>query len=188
MHINLRYLAAFAVGIFVTGYLVALVCGRIPSNGRIDFAAIVLVLISAAIIVLLFSERSSTIVADMLIRVRTFQVANLKVELDAIRAQQQDQTLRLELLQLLAPIVLPSPERSHLLNLHLARTTGYIGNHDVRTELRRLRYLALITNGRSVGSANDGSTFDLKDIVQLTPLGTKWAQQLVDMEKSRDRA
>jgi hypothetical protein len=83
------------------------------------------------------------------------------------------------------PLVLSEPERRHLRNLYLGRTSDYVGNHNVRTELRRLRYVKLITNSKPIGSAKDGTVFDLKDIVQLTPLGTKWAEELEKIEQPR---
>ncbi len=181
----LRYLTAAAVGLLVFAYLVALVLGGIPPNARIDFPAIILVLVAVGAMALLFSARWSVTVRDALTRVRVFQFANLKVELDDLRAQQEDQMSRLELISLFLPLVLSDPERRHLRNLHRGKTTGYVGNHEVRTKLRRLRYLELITNSRPVASATDGSTFDLKGLVQLTRLGTKWAQQIEDMEKPR---
>jgi hypothetical protein len=184
----LRYVAAIIVILLVAAYLIALVSGGIPPNARIDFAAIVLVLVAAAVIVLLFSTRSSSVVMETLTRVRAVQFASLKVELEDIRARQDDQTSRLELIQLLAPLILSEPERKHLLNLYHRKTVAYVGNHEVRTELRRLRYLTLITNTRPVGSATDGATFDLGQLAQLTALGTRWAQQLEDMEKPRGKS
>jgi hypothetical protein len=56
-------------------------------------------------------------------------------------------------LQLVAPLVLSEPQRRHLLNLYSGRTTDYVGNHNVRTELRRLRYVRLIKNSQPIGSA-----------------------------------
>jgi hypothetical protein len=109
----------------------------------------------------------------------------LKVELEAIRVRQDEQTARLELLQLIAPLVLTDAEQKHLLNLHHHRTAGYQGNLEVRSELRRLRYLSLITNTQPIASAVDGSTFDLAMLVQPTSLGAKWAQQLEEMAKPR---
>jgi hypothetical protein len=178
----LRRLAAVALGLLVTAYVIAVVFGRIPRDARLDFAAIVLVLIAAAAIVLLFSPRSSLIARETLTRLRSLQIANLKVDLDELRAQQADQTSQLELIGLLLPLVLSDDERRHLVNLHRGTTAEYVGGHGVRSELRRLRHLALITNSRPVGSAIDGSTFDLKDLVQLTELGTKWAQQIEELE------
>jgi hypothetical protein len=180
-----RCFMATLLGALVIVYLIALASNVIPASARFDFPTITLILLASAAIALLCSTRGSDAITQLLPRLRTLQFASLKVELDALRAKQDDQSSRLDLLQLLAPLVLSQPERSHLSNLHRGRTAGYVGNHNVRTELRRLRYLNLVANSQPIGSATDGSSFDLKDIVQLTPLGVKWAQQLEDMEQPR---
>jgi hypothetical protein len=185
MRIKIRYVVAGMVGLAVLAYVLALVLGALPERAHIDFAAIVLIVVTAAGVALLFSPKWDAKLFDALTRVRAFQFASLKVELEAIRARQDEQTSRLELLQLLAPLVLTDAEQKHLLNLHYRKTAGYQGNHEVRSELRRLRYLKLITNTQHIASAVDGSTFDLAMLVRPTPLGAKWAQQLEEMEKPR---
>src|ERR1700674_909097 len=95
-------------------------------------------------------------------RVRTFEISNLKIELNQIRTRQERQSSQLDLLQLLAPSILSERERCHLLNLRQGTTANYGGNHDLRSDLRRLRYLTLITTTQSVHSgAADGTVFDL---------------------------
>jgi hypothetical protein len=179
----IRYVAAGVIGVAVLAYILALVLGALPEKAHIDFAAIVLVVIAAACVALLFSPKGNAAFLEALTRVRTVQFASLKLELEVLRARQDEQTSRLEPLQLLAPLVLTAPEQKHLLNLHYGRTAGYQGNHEVRSELRRLRYLTLITNTQPIASADDGRAFDLATLVQLTPLGAKWAQQLAEIEK-----
>jgi hypothetical protein len=183
--IPIRYVAAWMIGLAVLLYILILVFGALPANAHIDFAAIVLVVVAAAAVALLLSPKWDATVVEALTRIRAFQFASLKVELEAIRARQDEQTSRLDLLQLLAPLVLTQAEQKHLLNLHYRKTAGYKGNNEVRSELRRLRYLGLIINARPIASAADGSKFDLAEIVQLTLLGAKWAKQLVEMEKAR---
>ena len=178
-----RYVAAGMIGIAVLAYILALVLGALPEKAHIDFAAIVLVLVAAAGIALLFSPKWDATLLEAMTRVKAVQFASLKVELKAIRARQDEQTSRLALLQLVAPLVLTQAERQHLANLHHHRTAGYRGNHVVRSELRRLRYLSLITNSQPIASAEDDSTFNLASLVQLTALGTEWARQLENMEK-----
>jgi hypothetical protein len=183
--VTIRYVAAGMIGLAVLAYILALVLGALPEKAHIDFAAIVLVVVAAAGVALLFSPKWDTTFVAALTRVRVFQFASLKVELEAIRVRQDEQTSRLELLQLLAPLVLTDAEQKHLRNLCFRRTAGYQGNHEVRSELRRLRYLTLITNTQPIASAVDGSTFDLAKLVQPTLLGAKWARQLEEMEKPR---
>jgi len=91
-------------------------------------------------------------------------------------------TIFIDLLETASP-VLTNSEQKHLLNLYYERTAGYRGNHEVRSELRRLRDLTLITNTEPIGSAEDGRTFDLAKLVQLTPLGARWARHLDEMKK-----
>jgi len=181
--IAIRYIAASLIVIAVSTYILALVVGKLPEKAHIDFAAIVLIIVGAASVALLFSPKWDATLFEALMRVRAFQFSSLKIELEALHAQQDEQASRLELLQLLAPLVLSEPERNHLLNLHYRRAGEYQGNRAVRSELRRLRYLTLITNTKPIESAVDGSTFDLAELVQLTPLGAKWAQQLEEMAK-----
>ena len=183
--VMIRYIAAAIIGAAVLAYILALVLGTLPERAHIDFAAIVLVIVVAVGVALLCSPRWDATFLEALTRVRAFQFASLKVELEAIRARQDEQTARLDLLQLLAPLVLTEAEQKHLLNLHERSTTSYQGNHQVRSELRRLRYLTLITNGEPIGSAEDGRTFDLAKLVRLTPLGAEWARQLEEMAKVR---
>jgi hypothetical protein len=180
--VAIRYVAAGIIMIAVLAYIVGLVLGKLPEKAHIDFAAIVLMIVGAASVALLFSPKWDATLVQALTRVRAFQFSSLKVELEAIQARQDEQGSRLELLQLLAPLVLTDPEQKHLLNLHHHRGASYRGNHAVRSELRRLRYLTLITNAKPIGSAVDGSVFDLGELVQLTPLGSRWAQQLEEME------
>ena len=179
--VAIRYVAAGMIIIAVLAYILALVLGKLPEKAHIDFAAIVLMIVGAASVALLFSPKWDATLVQALTRVRAFQFSSLKIELEAIQARQDEQGSRLELLQLLAPLVLTDPEQKHLLNLYNHRGAGYRGNHAVRSELRRLRYLTLITNTKPIGSAVDGSIFDLGELVQPTPLGFKWAQQLEEM-------
>ena len=182
-HLTIRYATAGVIVVAVLAYILALVLGALPERAHIDFAAILLVVVASAGVALLFSSKGSAAFLEALTRVSAVQFASLKVDLRDIRARQDEQTSRLDTLQLLAPLVLTEPEQKHLLNLHNGRTAGYQGNHEVRSELRRLRYLGLITNGPPIGSAENGRIFDLAELVQLTPLGAEWARQLDEMEK-----
>lgn len=182
--ISLRYFVAGAIGVIVIAYVIALVTGLL--NGKIDFSAITLILLAALAIALLVSPRGSVFAQDLLTRLQSIQIASLKFELAQVRAQQVDQRSKLELISLLLPLVLTETERRHLTNLAEGNTNDYVGNHNLRKELRRLRYLTLINNPHEpIGSASDGRRFDLKDLVQLTPLGIEWAQQIEQMTKTR---
>ena len=97
--------------------------------------------------------------------------------------KQQD---TVNILELIVPLVLSGPERAHLLNLYRGMTAKYKGNTNVIAELRRLRYFKLIANSQPLGSLRDGTIFELKDIVQLTKLGTEWAERLENMSRQQN--
>lgn len=181
-NISARSVQAYALILFVSGYVIFLVIGWIPQNGRIDFATIMLVVVTGLGAAVLVSPKTQQSFFEMFGRVRSFQVASMRVELAEIRAQQIDQSARLEILGLLLPLVLTQAERSHLRNLYHDTTEHYVGNTNLRTELRRLRYLTLIDNPRlPIGTAADGKIFDLREVVELTPLGKMWAKQIEEM-------
>ena len=90
--ITIRYVVAGMVGLAVLAYVLALVLGALPERAHIDFAAIVLVVVTAAGVALLFSPKWDARLFEALTRVRAFQFASLKVELEAIRARQDEQT------------------------------------------------------------------------------------------------
>jgi hypothetical protein len=75
----------------------------------------------------LVSPKTQQSFFEMFGRVRSFQVASMRVELAEIRAQQIDQSARLEILGLLLPLVLTQAERSHLRNLYHDTTEHYVG-------------------------------------------------------------
>jgi len=86
-------------------------------------------------------------------------------------------------LGLLLPLVLTQAERSHLQNLYDGTTANYVGNSNLRTELRRLRYLTLINNPNdSIRTASNDRIFDLQKLVSLTKLGRMWAKRIKELQ------
>jgi hypothetical protein len=181
-NIPVRYILAYALAILVISYLILLVAGWIPKEGKIDFPTIILLVVAGLGVVTLVNPGAQQSIVEIFGRVRSFQIASMRFELNEIRAQQIDQSARLEILGLLLPLVLTAAERSHLKNLYHNTTANYVGNSNLRTELRRLRYLTLLQNPREpIDTAKDGRTFDLQELVELTPLGRMWAKQIEEM-------
>jgi hypothetical protein len=60
---------------------------------------------------------------------------------------------QLNYIRMLIPLLLPETERNHLINLAQGETSNYQGNHELRSELRRLRNIRLIrmVNNKNVG-------------------------------------
>ena len=177
-----RNILAYALALLVLAYVIFLVVGCIPENGKIDFPTIILLLVTGLGVAILVNPGTQQSILEMFGRVRSFQIASMRVELNEIRARQIDQSAKLEILGLLLPLVLTEAERSHLKNLYHQTTTNYVGNSSLRTELRRLRYLTLLQNPREpIAMAVDNRIFNLQELVELTPLGRMWAKQIEEM-------
>jgi hypothetical protein len=85
-----------------------------------------------------------------------------------------------DLLMNLLNSLLPKNEQAHLVNLAKKRTAGYRGNHALRSEIRRLRSLGLISmrGDQQVRYMKDGTAFDLAGYVKLTEPGEGWARTI----------
>jgi hypothetical protein len=85
-----------------------------------------------------------------------------------------------DVLRTLAPILIPEPERVHLLNIAHGMTQGYKGRGSLRSELRHLRSLGLIQRhpGRHIADLTSDNIHDIADVVELTDLGREWVAKL----------
>ena len=81
---------------------------------------------------------------------------------------------------LLLPLMIPEPERAHLINLARGKTQGYEGRGSLRAELRHLRSIGAIQKraGRNIGDLTSGAVHDLAQFVELTDLGREIARKL----------
>jgi len=85
-----------------------------------------------------------------------------------------------DVLRALVPILIPEPERKHLLNIAHGRTREYKGRGSLRSELRHLRSLGLIQKrqGRNIADLTTDNIHDIADVVELTDLGREWVTKL----------
>jgi hypothetical protein len=87
--------------------------------------------------------------------------------------------------RLVLTLLVQPGERNHLDNLAKPGPVSYDGNHNVRSELRRLRTLGLIENqtNRHIRELKDGTKQDLKTIVQLTKRGKDYLERVRQLVK-----
>jgi hypothetical protein len=119
--------------------------------------------------------------------IKTFSMGQLKFELiEKLRERQDKQEERLADIALVLPLLLPNREVKHIRNLWAHKTAGYTGNHDLRTELRRLRSIGLLTmkENRKVAEMKDNAEFDLANYVGLTELGRRWAVRIQEIAEA----
>jgi hypothetical protein len=175
----LRIIFACGLGLLAMGYGAAIVSGRLSEGRRLDVTSLAL-LAAAAIGIAL------TVNPGQLDRLKVLQMSGFKIEmLEQVRERQSEQALQLKDMALMLPLLLPAAERKHLLNLAAGRTSNYSGGHSLRSELRRLRSFDLLRMrpDRHVGMMKDGLNFDLKDFVELTAIGRRWAARISEIER-----
>jgi hypothetical protein len=163
------------VGSAVVGLTLAYTVARLLGKGH-PLEPVNLGLIAIAALCLLF-----LIYLAVLGRLHSIDGAGIKIEL--LEERQKQQQLQLDEFALILPILLPTFERKHLLNLASGETKGYVGNDTLRLELRRLRSVGLIRNTQAIGHISDGREVNLADFVQLTDLGRRWVPRLLDYER-----
>ena len=172
-------ISAILVLLFLAAYTAAVMLG-LPKERRIDAATLGLIGIGGIIAVILFRP-------DVLDRVTRLEIAGWKVD---IEKKQEKQDRQLNDIQLILPILLPENERKHLLNLADKNPKPYKGNHEVRTELRRIRSVKLIKMkpNQEIGGMSDGKEVNLSDFVELTELGRHWADRIKQIEAEAAKA
>jgi hypothetical protein len=123
----------------------------------------------------------------LLRQLKSLSFGGYKLEmLERVREKQARQEDQIEDITLMLPLLIAANERVHLINLAKGRTTGYQGNHALRSELRRLRFFKLIgmRPDQHVGYMKDGLSFDLAAYVELTDLGKRWVRRIQQIEKA----
>jgi hypothetical protein len=171
-----RAVVALVLVVLIGAYTYAVLTGRIAEPHRIDathLVAIVLTLTLAAILVSPgFTER-----------IKTFELQGFKLELEKVRERQRRQEVELEDIRLLIPLLLPDPERKHLIGL--AEGNAEVeGSDRRRNELRKLTSLGLLRRkpGRNIGDLRDGQTMALSELLEVTLLGQQWVRRLAELE------
>ena len=161
------------------GYVTAVVMGKVPDKQRLGGTDLGVVVVSS--LVALFLLRP-----EFLNRFTSFKFAGVEVELQKLQQDQQTQRNELDDVRFVLTLLLQEGERAHLRNLESGKTQNYTGNHNLRTELRKLRTLGLIQNceGRKISELADKSKIDLKEIVQLTKRGKHYLDQLGEYSES----
>lgn len=163
----------------VSAYTYGVIVGAIPEKQRIDATHLV-------VIVVVVSSCALLLLPDIFGRIKTFELQGFKLELERVRERQRKQELELEDVRLLIPLLLPDPERNHLMNLARG-TSDVVGSDRRRTELRKLTSLGLMRRktGRHIADLKDGETLDLAEILEITPLGEQWVRRLQELEAQK---
>jgi hypothetical protein len=169
---GLRYMFAGAVPALVMLYIAGILEGKFIGERRLTTSdTIVVIVVGIALFAALWPE-----VLDHLSKVK---LGGVEFELlQHLNERQRKQQTDLDDIRFILTLLLPPSERSHLENLENGNTLNYKGNHNLRTELRRLRTLKLIENTRPIADIGDDIKVDLKDFVDLTEAGHRYLTRL----------
>ena len=176
----LRVIIAVTLALIGLAYGIGVIVGKIDQRNRVDTPTLILLAFISLLVLALLHP-------DLFSRLKTFEMSGIKLEmLERVREKQSEQALQLQDMALMLPLLLPAPERKHLMNLAARTTAGYKTSHAMRSELRRLRSLELIrmVPEKHIGTMKpDGQTVDLADFLELTEIGRRWAKRIEEIEK-----
>jgi hypothetical protein len=169
----IRLLIAIAVVLTVAAYIVGIVAGWIPVQRKLTTADVGLILVAGV-------ATSVLLRPDVLHYLAHIKLGIFEADLRDLREGQRVQQKELDDIRLVLTLLVQRHEQNHLENLEKAGPALYDGNHNVRSELRRLRTLGLIQNlkNRGISELKDGTKHDLKEIVQLTERGKYYLERV----------
>jgi hypothetical protein len=175
---SLRAFVAAAIALLIATYTVLVVTGGVPSDRRIDFVLLVIILIGVLGCLVLLDP-------SLINRVRLLELKGFKIELlERLQERQIRQEHDLDDIRLIIPLLFRDHERKHLSNLGRGQTTGYHGGGALREELRRLCSIGLLQrrDDHHIAQLRNELVFDLGEYVELTDLGRRWVRRLADLE------
>jgi hypothetical protein len=172
-------MAAVTLTLFAMAYVGSVVTGRVADQRKIDAVTLTVIVLAGVAAAVLWNPQAFS-------RLTLFEMGSFRLELANVRKRQAEQADQLQSIRLLLPLLLTVREQKHLMNLSNRATDSYLGNNDVRTELRRLRSIGLIEmrEGKNVGKMADGLKFDLSEFVRLTKLGNEWVGRIQEIAKA----
>jgi hypothetical protein len=124
-------------------------------------------------------------------QVKSLSMGSYKLEmLKNVQKRQEKNEKELTNISMIIPLLFPEPQRKHLLNLKKGTTVNYSGNHNLRSELRRLCSINLLERlpDKHIRQMSDGLTINLSDYVKLTSLGKRWADNIAELEAESKEA
>lgn len=169
-----RWLGAVAVIVAAVAYVVVVLNGTVPSAQKLGWTDLALVILAALIVVALLAPEGLRSVS----RVHIGNVLDL--ELRELRRGQEAQKQELDDLRFALTLLVVGPQRDALNDLERAGGREYTGNHEIRTDLRRLAAMGLVRRrpGRHIGELADGKRLNIADVLELTADGRRYLERV----------
>jgi hypothetical protein len=159
--------------IAILAYAAGIVSGKIPSGRKLSGADAAILVVGILIASVLLQPR-------LLDRLTRFELGTLKFDLSKVQEKQKNQQEELNDVRFALTLLVQENEREHLRKLKNGDTQNYVGSHNLRTELRRLRTLGLISTvgDHKIAELKDGLKADLRNIVRLEKNGADYLKRL----------
>jgi hypothetical protein len=173
-----RVVVAASVLLAVLLYVIGIVIGKIPVQRKLGGADVGILVVGILV-------GAALLRPQLLDRLTHFKLGSLEFELQKLQEDQKTQRDELDNVRFILTLLLQHSEQEHLKKLMSGSTEGYMGHHNLRTELRRLRTLGLIANcpNRGISEIKDGQKVDLKSIVQLTARGREYLEKIGEYQE-----
>jgi len=173
----IRRTIAFAVVLAVSVYIVGIVLGRVPAQQKLGATDVGVLVVTAVV-------ARALVRPEFLDRLTHIKLWSFEADWRELKDKQQTQEKELDDVRLILTLLVQGAEQSHLKNLEKGAPVRYHCNHNVRSELRRLRTLGLIQNrkDRAIKEMIDGRDCDLTEIVQLTERGKQYLERIREQE------
>jgi len=178
-----RVIIAILLIIGVLAYTTAVVTGHLPAERRIDAINITIIVIVLVLAFFLMNPQEFS-------RLKLLQMFGFRLEmLERVKEKQEEQEAQLKyIMRSMLPLLLPENERLHLFRLAREDGSRCNGTFQLRTELRRLRSLRLISMrpGEHIRFMK-GNSVELAKFVQLTKLGEEWIERIRELDETENR-
>jgi hypothetical protein len=167
-----RSMVAVAILLMVVVYAVSIITGWIPEQRKLAAPDAAILVVGILIASILLQPR-------LLDRLSSFELGSLKFDLSKVKEDQKNQQEELNDVRFALTLLVQEGEREHLKNLKTGNTQ-YEGSHNLRTELRRLETLGLISKigEHKIGELKDGLKVDIKNIVKLEKNGVDYLRRI----------
>lgn len=180
---RIRTAAATSVALLVLIYTAGVLKGFFTVERKIDAAHVALIVVAAASSLLLLAPE---LLPEVLVRLKSIKIQGVSFEMfKKVESGQEKQGAQLDDITLLLSLLLPKREQSHLYNLAQG-VTQYDYRDSVDGELDHLISLGviqLLPNRKIGGIPHNAAHFNLAEFVELTKLGRRWVERLIEIKR-----
>ena len=164
-----RWVCAAVVLVALVLYIRAVLSGGLSQSQKLTVTELGAIVVAAVMVALLVAPEGLQAVSGL-------QIGSLRFELRQLSRDQQAQRQELDDLRFALTLLVSGSQRDALDDLEREGGQMWWGDHDVRTDLRRIAAMRLVQrkSGRHIGEFTDGKVLNIRDVLELTPDGMRY--------------